>query len=280
MRVSSQRESGGRAFVVVFVALAALLSPSVASALDIDLNFENVFKPPTAPVSDLASLPPLADLVIEPSGDVARTGLLSEGDWISLSITVANPDNELFTGVFVSLVYQPDEVHYLGRTAVADTILEGGTPDNPLALNDVGSGSHKTGQPCDPGWYGPCAAGVWIQALAYGSRDGTDGAGPDVALTFVFEALGPALGREILFDLTMTAGDATDASVLNMSDAVLVAIPEPGTGLLVGLGLGGLAAASRHRPRRATASIRASSATNASASGCLVSAPASRQRAD
>jgi hypothetical protein len=223
-------------------AIAALtaLSASTASALDVDLNIATIE----------TALPPgggdeLADLVIDADGN-ATTSMLAAGNLITVQVVISNPTNEFLTGIFTSIVFDGALLDFLGSQGVPSEILVGGTTFSSTSLTKVANPAIKVNSPNpDDGSGGP----VWLQATAFGSGAGTDGAGPDSYNLFFAVRPGYSPSDPIVFENTFTAGDATDAPTLTLESAAIV-IPEPGTALLVGLGLAGLGAAGRRAPYR------------------------------
>jgi hypothetical protein len=228
--------------LISLIATLFVISTSVASALSIDANLDNIVVGPS-PASD-----PLGDLVIDPSGDSA-TATLSAGNVVSITITVANPDNTSIAGIFVSLVTDGPQVNFLGANPVAPSILEGGTFFDPLALGNVGSGAVKVNSPVQNDG---SAGEMWLQALAFGSGNGSDGAGPDNAITLFYSITGATGDDQVAFLFALTPGDGIEDTSQNpinaaMSGVVINPIPEPGTALLMCLGLAGLSAAGRRQ---------------------------------
>jgi len=228
--------------LIGLIATLFVISTSVASALSIDANLDNIVVGPS-PASA-----PLGDLVIDPSGDSA-TATLSAGNVVSITITVDNPDATHIAGIFVSLVTDGPQVTFLGANPVAPSILEGGDFFNPLSLSNVGSGAVKVNSPVQNDG---SAGEMWIQALAFGSGLGSDGTGPDNAITLFYSIAGASGGDEVAFTFALTAGDGIEdinqvPIDAQMSGVVINPIPEPGTALLMGLGLAGLAAGGRRQ---------------------------------
>jgi hypothetical protein len=215
----------------------AVISASTASALDVDFNIATIE----------TALPPgggdqLADLVIDVDGN-ATTNMLAAGNLIAMQVVISNPNNESLTGIFSSVVFDGAQLDFLGSQGVPSEILVGGTTFSSTSLTKVANPDIKINTPNpDDGSGGP----VWVQATAFGSGAGTDGAGPDSYNIFFAVRPGVASNATILLSHEFTAGDATDAPTLNLESAA-INIPEPGTALLMGLGLVGLGAAGRRR---------------------------------
>ena len=93
----------------------------------------------------------------------------------------------------------------------------------------------------------------WIQAVAHANVNGTTGTGPDNAVLLAFQYNGPGGFDLVDVAVALTAGDVigtTGGQVftgpVTLTGAV-ANVPEPGTALLMGLGLLGLGAAGRRR---------------------------------
>jgi len=234
-----------RIHMVWMTALAMVigLGASSASALDIDLNIEDIYVGPSP------GPPSVGDLVIDPSGDSA-TATLAAGNVIQLSITVSNPDNTSIAGIFLSLVTDGPQMNFLGANPVAPSILEGGTFFNPLSLGNVGSGAVKVNSPVQNDG---SAGEMWLQALAFGSGLGSDGAGPDNAITLFYSVTGASGDDEVSFSLELTAGDGIEDTSQNPIDAnissAVINAPEPTSIALAFAGLGTVAVVTRVRRR-------------------------------
>jgi hypothetical protein len=226
-----------RNFVAIgAIAVMAVISASTASALDVDFNIATIE----------TALPPgggdqLADLVIDVDGN-ATTNMLAAGNLVAMQVVISNPTNESLTGIFTSVVYDGTQLDFLGSQGVPSEILVGGTTFSSTSLTKVANPDVKINSPTPDDGTGV----VWVQATAFGSGAGTDGAGPDSYNIFFSVRPGVASNATILLSHEFTAGDATDAPTLNLESAA-INIPEPGTALLMGLGLVGLGAAGRRR---------------------------------
>jgi len=182
-------------------------------------------------------------MTIAPSGDTT-TGPLAPGDIVVIGIDVANPAAETIQAIFASLVVQGDQISGSPGTILPPEVLKGPGPSDPSLLN-LNSGDSKGGE---PGFYGDTNP-VWVQAVSCALQAGASGTGPDT-IQILFE-LGPgvAVGDFVTFDLGFTAGDAVvGPSSTTFSSAVIQVIPQPGTSLLMGLGLIGLGARRRNEP--------------------------------
>jgi hypothetical protein len=221
--------------------LAALIMLMAGTAAAVDADFSIV--------SIETALPPgggdeLADLVINPDG-TATTNMLAAGNLITVQVTIANPTNEFLKGIFTSLVFEGAQLEFLGSQNVPSEILVGGTTFGPTSLTRVAVPDIKINTPnLDDGSGGP----VWLQATAFGSGAGTDGAGPDSYNIFFTVRSGVGSGDMIDMTHALTDGDASDAPTLNLGSTG-INVPEPGTMALglASLGTVGLAVRLRRR---------------------------------
>ena len=226
--------------VISLIAALFVISTSVASALSIDLNIVEVTT--DGPGGEL-----LADLVIAPDGNNATTNLLEAGQFVGLNIIVDNSEGAQVDGIFLSIVTSNPQMDFLGATVVAPSILVGDAPFNPPSLGDVGSGNVKVNSPTLFPEPGDPDGELWVQGLAFGSGEGSDGTGPDNAITLYYNITGASGSDTIIFELRETAGDGIDGASSVLLSSASINIPEPGTALLMGLGLVGLAVAGRRQ---------------------------------
>jgi hypothetical protein len=206
-----------------------------ASALTLDANVLGVFEDVTTVLSGA----PIAGMTIAPSGDTAA-GPFAPGNIVVIGIDVANPAAETIQSIFASLVVQGDQISGSPGTILPPEMLKGPGPSDPSLVN-LNSGAVKMG----PSSYGSPGQ-VWVQAVSYALQAGANGTGPDT-IQILFE-LGPGVtvGDFVTFDMGFTAGDSVAGpSSTTFSSAVIQVIPEPGTTLLIGLGLVGLGARRR-----------------------------------
>jgi len=219
----------------LITAVVLVFGASSASALALDANIAGIF-------TDSTFATPLPGAVIDGSGDEA-TATLAAGQGIIITIDVSNAPADLISGIFATLTVQGDQLNLLGAVPVA-AILAGGTLFMPTNLGNIGSGAVKGNSPNAFG----TAGDVWVQALAYGAAAGTIGAGPDLAaVQLFFVVTGASGGDQVDFTFGLTAGDAIDAGSGTTFNGAVINVPEPGTALLMGLGLIGLAGAGSRR---------------------------------
>jgi hypothetical protein len=161
-------------------------------------------------------------------------------------VLVDNTGGESLETIGASIVFQGDQTQFVGGIIPGSILQEAGFGGSSLA--NIGSGAIKGNSPNAQG----VAGDVWLQALAYGSAGGVDGTGTQTAdIQLLFIVTGGTGSSQILFSLGFTAGDVITAPggalvATSFSDAV-VNVPEPGTALLMGLGLAGLAAVGRRK---------------------------------
>ena len=87
----------------------------------------------------------------------------------------------------------------------------------------------------------------WVQAVAHTNPLGVNGAGPDQAVILAYEYIGAGGSDFVSIAAALTSGDAiVGAGSVSFSGSV-INVPEPGTALLMGLGLFGLGAAGRRK---------------------------------
>jgi hypothetical protein len=214
--------------------LALVFSAATASAINVDVNIAGVFTD-----SSFATL--AGDYVGDASGDEA-TVTLQAGQGILLTIDIANPNGDLVTDIFTTLIHTGTQLAFLGGAADPE-ILAGGPVFMPTSLGRVANPAIKLNSPNPDGGAGD----VWVQSTAFAST-GTTGTGPNIAAVQLFYVVTGAAGSdEIVFELTQTDGDPAPVGGLVGSGAIINVVPEPGTALLMGLGLFGLASAGRRQ---------------------------------
>ena len=218
--------------IATSLAIICLFGSLPASALRLDANVLGVFTDSTLATS-------VAGTTIDPDGDAA-TSPLTAGHMILIGIEVSNPAAETITAIFASLVVQGDQIAGSLGTLVPPTMLKGPGPSD-QSLANVNSGGVKMG----PSSYGQ-PGDVWVQAVSYALQAGASGTGPDTIQILFWVAEGLAIGDFVTFEMGLTAGDAiAGPSSTTFSSTVIQVIPQPGTALLMGLGLIGLSARQR-----------------------------------
>jgi hypothetical protein len=222
--------------IATSLAIICLFGSLPASALRLDANVLGVFTDSTLATS-------VAGTTIDPDGDAA-TAPLTAGHMILIEIEVSNPAAETIQVIFATLVVQGDQISHSLGTLVPPTMLKGPGPSDQSLVN-VGSGGLKTG---GPGQWGD-HVGLWVSAPAYALQAGANGTGPDAIQILFVVAEGLAIGDFVTFEMGMTAGDAIEGPAgsisTTFSSTVIQVIPQPGTALLIGLGLIGLGARQR-----------------------------------
>jgi hypothetical protein len=228
--------TGSQLLIATSLAIICLFGSLPASALRLDANVLGVFTDSTLATS-------VAGVTIDPDGDAA-TAPLTAGHMILIGIEVSNPAAETIQAIFASLVVQGDQIAGSLGARLPPTMLKGPGPFDQSLVN-VNSGSVKNSQ---PGGFGS-PGDVWVQAPAYALQTGANGTGPDAIQILFVVAEGLAIGDFVTFEMGMTAGDAIAGPAgsisTTFSSTVIQVIPQPGTALLIGLGLIGLGARQR-----------------------------------
>lgn len=104
---------------------------------------------------------PLAGSSVDPTGDTA-TATLAAGQLIFLTIDISNLNGDLVTDLSLTLIFQGDQVDFLGGVAIAE-VLVGGPLSAPTSLGRIAHPHIKIAQPNLPGTVGD----IWLQALGY-----------------------------------------------------------------------------------------------------------------
>lgn len=219
----------------LIMSLSLLITATTASALTIDVNITHILDSTFASKGS-----------IDPSGDEASAALAA-GDVIGVEIIVANPTADLVTDVSGTIIFQGDQLLFsvanggFGGTSISEILIDqpaGDPPPPPTSLVRIAQPSLKIGQPGTEGMAGD----VWLQATAFAGV-GTAGTGPDQASLLFFAVLAGGLSvTQFDFDFVQTAGDSINTTgTVTINNAFVTNIPEPGTALLLGLGLAGLA---------------------------------------
>ena len=203
-----------------------------ASALSLNANVFGIF-------TDSSFSTPVADAVIDGEGNATAT--LSPGNGVIISIDVANPNADTMTTMFSTLTVNGAQVAAVLGASLPPTMLKGpGFLDK--AMSDVGTGGIKGNTPAQPGEAGE----LWIQGTGYALEAGAIGTGPDQILLLI--VLGDVGGNDFVpFVMGVTSGDSILTPSTLTFDGATINVPEPGTALLMGLGLAGLAGAGRRR---------------------------------
>jgi hypothetical protein len=224
--------------IISLIAGAMLvLSTSAASALSVNavINYGN-----SAVANGIAGTPTEA---------VAD---LTAGDVIGVSITIDNPTADLVGAAFATLTWDGNLVSYLGG-GFTGPVLVGTCTGFLCAAPSLGAGiAAPQLKPLSP-FNQSTGDTDWLQVVAHTSTSGTNGEGPDVVANLGFTVLPGGAGlTQINFDMILEPnsdtiagpGGAAFAGPISLGNAV-VNVPEPGTALLMGLGLLGLGVAGR-----------------------------------
>jgi hypothetical protein len=222
--------------------LAALTGAGVARALEVDLNWGGLF-------TDTTFTTPVAGFSVTPDGDGASFSATPQaGQGLVLTLDVANPSAEQILSIFTSLVLDPTRLGFLGGIA-KPAILEGTDPLEQAGLSRVANPQIKANSP-------PSGNETWIQALAFAAPvvgdeiPGTTAVGPELNASQIFlEVLTPTVFDDGLLPwVGLSPGDSVAVGpagpdvteIIPEFDGIYI-VPEPSTGLLIGLGLVALA---------------------------------------
>ncbi len=171
---------------------------------------------------------------------------LTTGDVIALEVIVENEQRDLVTAIFATLETDDLQLSFLGG-AFYDILTEDscvGSPCTPAALRagiaapigKMDAGSNATGTT------------DWTQAIAHVNPAGAMGAGPDRAVLLAYQYRGLGGFERVDIVARLTAGDAVAGDVGQVDfRSAAINVPEPTTGLLLGLGMLGLGRTRRSR---------------------------------
>ena len=207
-----------------------LLEATPSTAVEIDLNWGGLF-------TDTTFATPVAGFTITPDGDGASFVQPQAGQGLLLTIDVGNAAGANIRWLFTSLVVDSSKYSLLGGFNRPD-ILEGGTRLDPTGLVSLASPGSKGNSPAPP-------SETWIQSLGCGPVSvgngipGTTETGPQIGVSRIFfEILSPDAFSSLPFQ-ALTEGDTVEgpSGSLPVEFDDIFLVPEPGTALLIGLGL-------------------------------------------
>jgi hypothetical protein len=178
--------------------------------------------------------------------DFASSGTLTAGDTIVLDIRVSNPALDTFRSMFVSLVFDSTELQYSTASLFPILVEESctGSGCTPGSLIPLGISAGQLQKPNDPESLGT-GAEAWVNSLVHTTSDpaGASGPGGEIASRLTFEVLTGL--SSVTLSMALTPGDTiTDENLDEFAGPLslngIVVTPEPGTAVLLGLGLLGL----------------------------------------
>lgn len=219
--------------IIGLIASSLLVFSTTANALNIDavLSLAN---------STTANAPTV-------NSDQDWTLDLTPGDVIALSVTVTNAAADSIQAIFASLVTDSTQMSFLGG-AFTDILTEATCVGFLCSPATLAAGiPSPVSKPNDPDTLGTGDA-EWIQAVAHVNVTGAAGVGPDSAVLLAYSYTGVGGSDFVSIAAALTLGDAVAGAggTATFSGSV-INVPEPGTALLMGLGLFGLGAAGRRK---------------------------------
>jgi len=171
----------------------------------------------------------------------------SVGFTFDVDINVTWDGTGALTGIFTSHTWDSSQLSLIGADSTLGApgmfetrpqILPGGTAFVPLALSR----------------FGTIAAGVSgddltssARTVQYGAVTPVDTAGGDLVVRLTFQIIGAGDGVAEITNANLIGDAGAVGDSFAFGAGVAVAIPEPGTALLMGLGLLGLAGAGRRK---------------------------------
>ena len=186
------------------------------------------------------------------NGDGTVTVDFTPGDIIAIDIWASNAVGDTLQAAFTSISHKPAQSIFLGGGYVGGPIFAGscsGSGCTPPALNPIGSPQGKASQPYHQGTSGD----FWIQTVSHGNQAGTDGTGGPGLGDYVgilgFEYVGVGGFDAVTYEVANLPGDSVSGpnglATVEIYNSLCFNVPEPGTALLIGLGLAALGATGR-----------------------------------
>jgi hypothetical protein len=190
---------------------------------------------------------------LEPLTPNIGNGLLVAGEIIVLNIVVDNAPGDVIAAIFATMTWNTTEVAYIGGGLTGQILTEDsctGFSCTPQSLQS--NGSAPTFKPFSP-FAQSTGVTDWLQVVAHTNPMSISGIGPDIVANLAFEILPGGAGTGSIFFRLLIEPNSDVIAGENggpfLGSTTLIGaitnIPEPGTAVLVCLGLIGLGARRR-----------------------------------